>query len=149
MYIYFSLRPSISMNGPVSLFVCLSVCLSHLFYYAPIIISSWNLQELFLLTNAMPMQNNKVRSQRSMSQRSKQILPKSVYFLYITLVWFDKWLWNYAYSLNWNRKCVLYFFKVCQISRSHGIKNHCCPFILAIYINLTTCHMWCSIDTNF
>ena len=56
----FSVRPS----------VCLSVCLSHLFDYVPIIVSSWNFQELLPMTEVMSMQKVKVRGQRSRSQRS-------------------------------------------------------------------------------
>ena len=36
----FQLRPSSSMNGPVRLSVRPSVCLSHLFHYVPVIVSS-------------------------------------------------------------------------------------------------------------
>ena len=41
--------------------VCLSVCLSHLFHYVPIIVSSWNFQELLLMTEVMSMQKVKVK----------------------------------------------------------------------------------------
>ena len=56
----FSVRPS----------VCLSVCLSHLFHHVPIIVSSWNFQELLPWSKVMSMQKVKVRGQRSRSQRS-------------------------------------------------------------------------------
>ena len=49
---------------------CPSVCLSHLFHYVPIIVSSLNFQELLPLTKVMSMQEVKVRGQRSRSQRS-------------------------------------------------------------------------------
>ena len=51
--------------------VCPSVCLSHLFDYVPIILSSWNFQELLPVTKVTSMQNVKVRGQRSRSQRSR------------------------------------------------------------------------------
>ena len=55
--------------------VCLSVRpsvrLSHLFDYVPIIVSSWNFQELLPVTEVMSMQKVKVRGQRSRSQRSQ------------------------------------------------------------------------------
>ena len=59
--------------------VCLSVCLSvrpsvrlsHLFDYVPIIVSSWNFQELLPVTEVTSMQKVKVRGQRSRSQRSQ------------------------------------------------------------------------------
>ena len=50
---------------------CLSVRPSHLFHYVPLIVSSWNFQELLPMTKVMSMQNVKVRGQRSRSQRSK------------------------------------------------------------------------------
>ena len=54
--------------------LCLSVCPSvrpsHLFHHVPIIISSWNFQELLPMTKVTSMQKVKVRGQRSRSQRS-------------------------------------------------------------------------------
>ena len=47
-----------------------SVCLSHLFHHVPIIVSSWNFQELLPWSKVMSMQKVKVRGQRSRSQRS-------------------------------------------------------------------------------
>ena len=44
---------------------------SHLFDYVPIIVSSWNFQELLPVTEVTSMQNVKVRGQRSRSQRSQ------------------------------------------------------------------------------
>ena len=59
----------------VRLSVCLSVCpsvrLSHLFDYVPIIVSSWNFQELSHWTRVRSMQKVKVRGQRSRLQRSR------------------------------------------------------------------------------
>ena len=49
----FSVRPS----------VCLSVCPSHLFDYVPIIVSSWNFQELIPVTEVTSMQKVKVKGQ--------------------------------------------------------------------------------------
>ena len=43
----------------------LSVRLSHLFHYIPIIVSSWNFQELLPLTEVVVMLEIKVRGQRS------------------------------------------------------------------------------------
>ena len=43
--------------------VCPSVCLSHLFDYVPIIVSSWNFQELLPMTNVRYMQTVKVKGQ--------------------------------------------------------------------------------------
>ena len=47
-----------------------SVCLSHLFHHVPIIVSSWNFQELLPWSEVMSMQKVMVRGQRSRSQRS-------------------------------------------------------------------------------
>ena len=49
---------------------CLSVCLSHLFHYVPVIVSSRNFQDLLPVTKVTSMQKVKVRGQRSRSQRS-------------------------------------------------------------------------------
>ena len=58
-------RPSVRLS------VCLSVRPSHLFDYVPIILSSWNFQELLPVTEVTSLQKVKVRSQRSRSQRSQ------------------------------------------------------------------------------
>ena len=50
--------------------VRLSVRLSHLFHHVPIIVSSWNFQELLPWSKVMSMQKVNVRGQRSRSQRS-------------------------------------------------------------------------------
>ena len=57
--------------------VCLSVCSSHLFDYVPIIVSSWNFQELLPMTKVRSVQKVKVRGQRSRSQRSQPNLTVS------------------------------------------------------------------------
>ena len=51
--------------------VCLSVRPSHLFDYVPIIVSSWNFQELLPMTKVTSMWKVMVRGQRSRSQRSQ------------------------------------------------------------------------------
>ena len=66
-----SVRPSVCPS------VCLSVRLSHLFDYVPIILSSWNFQELLPVTKVTSMQKVKVRGQRSRSQRSQPNLTVS------------------------------------------------------------------------
>ena len=57
----------------VCLSVCLSVsvclCLSHLFHYVPIMVSSWSFQEWLPMTEVMSMQKFKVRGQKSSLQR--------------------------------------------------------------------------------
>ena len=57
--------------------VRLSVCLSHLFDYVSIIVSSWNFQELLPVKKVTSMQKVKVRGQRSRSQRSQPNLTVS------------------------------------------------------------------------
>ena len=66
-----SVRPSVRLS------VCLSVRPSHLFDYVPIIVSSWNFQELLPVTEVTSMQKVKVRGQRSRSQRSQPNLTVS------------------------------------------------------------------------
>ena len=61
----------LSVCPSVRLSVCPSVRLSHLFDYVPIIVSSWNFQELSHWTRVRSMQKVKVRGQRSRSQRSR------------------------------------------------------------------------------
>ena len=51
--------------------VCPSVRPSHLFDYVPIIVSSWNFQDLLPVTEVTSMQKVKVRGQGSRSQRSQ------------------------------------------------------------------------------
>ena len=56
---------------------------------------------------------------RGQGQRSKvkvtevqTILPQFDFFKSVTPVWNHRFLWNYAQSLKWKRKCDLLFFKV-------------------------------------
>ena len=73
LWMVFSVRLSVcpSVCPSVRLSVCPSVRLSHLFDYVPIIVSSWNFQELSHWTRVRSMQKVKVRGQRSRSQRSR------------------------------------------------------------------------------
>ena len=59
LYEWFS--PSVRLS--VRLSVRPSVCLSHLFDYVPIILSSWNFQELLPVTKVTSMQKVKVKGQ--------------------------------------------------------------------------------------
>ena len=109
------LRPSSCKNTYFRLSVCLSVRLSHLFDNVPVIVSSWNFQELFPLTDTMSMQDqwSKVKVTEVMSPFSR--------FRTVTPVWIHIWGWNDAQSLMLLRSGTLLFFKVIrQISRSHG-----------------------------
>ena len=56
-------QAALQMVFSVRLSVCPSVCLSHLFDYVPIIVSSWNFQELLSMTEVMSMQKVKVKGQ--------------------------------------------------------------------------------------
>ena len=69
LYEWYFLSVCPSVRPSVCLSVCPSVRLSHLFDYVPIIVSSWNFQELSHWTRVRSMQ--KVRGQRSRSQRSR------------------------------------------------------------------------------
>ena len=101
--------------------VRLSVCLSHLFDYVPIIVSSWNFEELLPMIKVTSMQ-------KGQGQRSKvkvtEVNTQLNHFRIVTPVWIHIWWWNYAYSLMMLRRGALLFFKVVhQISRSHGSKK--------------------------
>ena len=73
--IFYKLRPSSSMNGWVHLSVCPSVCLSHLFDYAPVIASSWNFQELLPMTKVTSMQKVKFKGQGHRGQQPTWLFP--------------------------------------------------------------------------
>ena len=92
-----------------------SVRPSHLFDYVPIIVSSWNFQELLRMTKVMSMQKVKVKGQ---GHRGHDPFSR---FRTVTPVWIHILRWNDAYSLMLVRRGALLFFKVIrQISRSHG-----------------------------
>ena len=61
--------PIVFSCDQAALWMVLSVRPSHLFDYVPIIVSSWNFQELLPMTKVKSMQKVKVRGQRSRSQR--------------------------------------------------------------------------------
>ena len=70
LYVFSCDQAALQMVFSVCLSVRPSVCLSHLFHHVPIIVSSWNFQELLPWSKVMSMQKFKVRGQRSRSQRS-------------------------------------------------------------------------------
>ena len=107
-------QAALQMVFSVCLSVRLSVCPSHLFDYVPIIVSSWNFQELLPITNVRSMQKVKVTEVTTQLNRFRTVTP----------VWIHIWWWNDAYSLMLLRRGALLFCKVIrQISRSHGSKN--------------------------
>ena len=69
-----------------------------LVHYVPLIVSLWNFHELLPLTKVMSMQKDKVRGQRSGSQRSKQILPQFGRFGTVTPVFIKNVIAVAAYS---------------------------------------------------
>ena len=97
--------------------VCPSVRLSHLLDYVPIIVSSWNFQELSHWTRVRSMQKVKVKGQGHRGH------DPNFRFRTVTPVWIHIWWWNDTYSLMLLRRGAQLFFKVIrQISRSHGAK---------------------------
>ena len=70
-------QTALQMVFSVCLSVRPSVCLSYLFDYVPIIVSSWNFQEVLPMTKVRSMQKVKVRGQRLRSQRSQPNLTVS------------------------------------------------------------------------
>ena len=118
-------QAALQMIVSVCLSVCPSRCLSvrpsHLFDYVPIIVSSWNFQEL------LPVTESDVHA-KGQGQRSKvkviEVTTQLYRFRTVTPVWTQVWWWNDAYSLIMLRRGALLFFKViCQISRSYGSQN--------------------------
>ena len=97
--------PSVCLSVRLSVYP--SVRLSHLLDYVPIIVSSWNFQELLPMTKVRTMQKVKVRGQRSRSQVTTQLSR----FRTVTQVWIDIWWWNDAYSLMLLRRGALFFFQ--------------------------------------
>ena len=74
--------------------VRLSVCLWHLFHYVPIIVSSWNILELFI-TNDRSDVHAKGQDQRSKVKVTEVTTPLNR-FRAVTPVWIHKWWWNDA-----------------------------------------------------
>ena len=95
--------------------VCLSVCLSHLFDYVPIIMKFSG-----VITNDRCDVHAKGQGQRSKVKFTKVSTQLSRFWT-VTPVWIHIWRWNHAQSLMLLRRGVLLFFRVIrQISRSHG-----------------------------
>ena len=85
--------------------------------YVPIIVSSWNFQELSHWTRVRSMQKVKVKGQGHRGH------DPTFRFRTVTPVWIHIWWWNDTYSLMLLRRGALLFLKVIrQISRSHGAK---------------------------
>ena len=90
-----------------------SIHLSRLFHYAPIIIASWNFQELSPFTDMMSIQKVTVKVTEFKAQFNR--------FLTLTPGWIHIQQSNDAQSLMWHIRGALLFFKViCQISSSHS-----------------------------
>ena len=99
--------------------ICPSVRLSHLFDYVPIIVSSWNFQELSHWTRVRSCK----RSRSEVKGQGHRGHDPNFRFRTVTPVWIHIWWWNDTYSLMLLRRGALLFFKVIrQISRSHGAK---------------------------
>ena len=103
--------------------------LIYLVHHVPIIVSSWNFQELLPWTEVMSMQKVKVRIRKRLSWERSKVKVTGVNtqlsrFRTLTPVWIHIWQWNHAHSWKQHRRGTLLFFKVIrQISRSHGSKN--------------------------
>ena len=84
------------LRSPSALSFCMSVrasvCLSHLFHYVPVIVSSRNFQELLPMTEVMSMQKVKAIGQRS----RLQVITQLSRFRTVTPVWIHIWWWNDA-----------------------------------------------------
>ena len=95
--------------------LCERFCLSvrHTFLYVPVIISSWNSQDLWRC-DVITLRKVKVRGQTQFFSHLQTV----------TLAWIHIWRWNDAQSLMWHRRGALLFFKVIyHISMWQGPKN--------------------------
>ena len=70
-------KNTLCLSVCLSVFLSVCLCLSHIFHYVPIIVSSWNFQEWLPMTGVMSMQKFKVRGQKSRLQISKPKLAVS------------------------------------------------------------------------
>ena len=116
-------QTALQMVFSICLSVCPSVCPSvrpsHLFDYVPIIVSSWNFQELLPVTEC----DVHAKGQRS-KVKVTEVTTQLNRFRTVTPVWIHNWWWNDTYSLIMLRRGALLFFKVIrQISRLHGSKD--------------------------
>ena len=93
-----------------------SVCPSHLFDYVPIIVSSWNFQELSPRTRVTSMQKVKVRGQRSRSQRSQPNLAVSGLYLQFEFTYDDEMMY-----IAW---CCLGEVPYCFLRSSVKVQGH-------------------------
>ena len=99
-------------------FVRPSLCLLHHFHNVPVIVSSWNFQELLPTTKVMSTQSQrlKVKVTEVKTQYSR--------FRTVTPVWIWIWWWNDAQSLMLLKRGSLYFFKViCQVGIHRWLWN--------------------------
>ena len=106
--------------------VCPSVCPSVRLSVTPFWLCSHH-RIIMKFSGFMTNDQSKVHA-KGQGQRSKvkitEVTTHLNRFRTVTLVWFDIWWWNDAYSLMLLWRGVLLFFKVIhQISRSHGSKN--------------------------
>ena len=85
---------------------CPSVCLSHLFDYVPIIVSSWNFWGV--ITNDQSKVHAKGQGQRS-KVKVTEVTTQLNCFRTVTPVWIHIWWWNDAYSLMLLRRGALLF----------------------------------------
>ena len=114
-----ALRMAISVCPSVRLTVCPSVRLWHLFDNVPIIVSSWNFQELLPMTKVMSMQKVKVKGQGHRGHDPIKPFPvrNSSFNSHMVMKWGIK------LDVAWER-CPIVFeghpsnFKVTQLKRS-------------------------------
>ena len=111
--------------------VCPSVCLSVCPSVRPSVTPFWLCSHhriIMKFSGVITSERSDVHA-KDQGQRSKvkvtEVTTQLYRFRTVTPVWIHIWWWNYAYSLIILRRVALLFFKViCQISRSHGSKNH-------------------------
>ena len=100
--------------------VCPSVCLSHLFDYVPMIVSSWNFSGV--ITNDHSKVHAKGQGQIS-KVKVTEVTTQLNRFRTVTPVWIHIWWWNDAYSLMLPRRGALLFFKVIRQFQGNTAKK--------------------------
>ena len=107
--------------------VCPSVCLSVRLSVTPFWLCSHH-RIIMKFSGVITKDQGNVHA-KGQGQRSKvkvtEVTTQLNSFRTVTPVWIHIWWWIDIYSLTLLRTGALLFFKViCQISRSHGSKNH-------------------------
>ena len=122
VYIFSCDQAALWMVFSVCPSVRLSVCPSHLFLLC-------SHHRIIMKSSGVTTKDQGNVHAKYQGQRSKvkvtEVTTQLNRFRTVTPVWIHIWWWNDTYNLMLLRRGALLFFNViCQISRSHGAKNH-------------------------